>query len=102
MGNEDPRYYEPSDHVSENNLQERQVAPIGHARNTDDGQCARLRGDDREHDRPPGNVTVGEKIIFEGALFLAELQSERGDAREIKDNDEQVQPVKAHLVSHYT
>jgi len=52
-GEEQRRDADPAHQVAEGELQERQVSPGGDAGDRDDGEGARLGGDDRQHDRPP-------------------------------------------------
>jgi len=83
--------------ISEDHLQEGEVSAISDAGNADDGERAGFRRHDREHDGPPRHVAVGEEVVLQRALLLSELQTERGDAREIEGNDEKVEPVKTHV-----
>src|SRR6185369_8269660 len=87
---------EASDDVSHDNLKKREVGVVGEAGNADDGERAGFGGYDREHDRPPGNVSVGEKIIFERLLALAEAQAEKRDCGEIDRDDGEVERVQSH------
>ena len=47
-------------------------------------------------DRPPGNVAVGQEIIAQGALALAEAQAEQRDAHEIQRDDREIESVQSH------
>jgi hypothetical protein len=61
-----------SDQVSEDDLEEAEVVVVGEAGDADDGERAGLGGDDGERDRPPGNVAVGEEVVAQRAMALAE------------------------------
>src|SRR5689334_22453981 len=62
--------------ISEDHLQERKVRVVSKAGDADDRERAGFRSDDRKHDGPPGNTSVGEEIIFERLLAFAEAESE--------------------------
>ena len=85
-----------SDDVAENELQKGEVGGERQARDADDGECAGFGGNDGERNRPPGNIAVGEKVIAQGALPLAESQAEQSDPCEINNNDQQVERIQAH------
>jgi hypothetical protein len=61
-----------SDQVSEDDLEEAEIVVVGEAGDADDGERAGLGGDDGERDRPPGNVAVGEEVVAQRAMALAE------------------------------
>jgi hypothetical protein len=77
-------------------LQKRHVAAVRQAGNADDGKRAGFRGDDGERNRPPGHVTIGEKVVAKRALAAAEADAEGRDARQVHGNDDQVQPIQSH------
>jgi len=53
----------PRNEVSKNQLQESEVGIVGEAGDADDGQRAGLGGHNRERNRRPWNVLVGQEII---------------------------------------
>ena len=54
-------------------------------RHPNDGQRARLRGDDRETDAPPGNVAAAEEVVARVALVMPEPHAQADDAPEVGD-----------------
>src|SRR5262249_48618238 len=85
------------DYVAENHLQECEIGVVGEAWDADDGERAGFGGNDRERNRPPGNVAIGQKVIAQRTLLLAEAQSEQSDAYQVKGDDSEVEAVEAHL-----
>jgi len=81
------------DHIAHHHLQKSKIRIVGESGNTDDGQRARFRGHNRERNRPPGNLAVGEKIIPHRPLPLAETQPKQRDASQVRRNNQQVDPI---------
>src|SRR5580704_5906520 len=53
-----------SSQISKDHLEKREIRIVSQARNTNDGERAGFRGNDRESDGPPGNIAIREKVIF--------------------------------------
>ena len=87
-----------ANNVSEHNLQEGEIALIRQPGNADDGQRAGLGRNNRERNRPPGNVAVGQKVVTQRALPLAKAQPEQSDPRQIDCDDRKIKTVQAHLI----
>src|SRR5512147_2537198 len=86
----------PPHDVAHHQLQERHVAAVGEAGNADDSQRAGFGGHDGERDRPPRHVAVGEEVVAQRALPLAEADAKGGDPRQVHRDDNQVQPIQSH------
>src|SRR5439155_7023000 len=95
-GNEEQAHQDPSDDVAEHELQERHVAGIRHGRYADEGQRARLGGDDGEADGPPGDRSAGEKVIAGRLLKARELGSKHRDGQQVAADHEVVNPGEDH------
>ena len=54
--------------VAGRDLEKREVAEVGEAGDADEGEGARLRGDDRDEDGPPGDGVVGDEVVAGVAL----------------------------------
>ena len=98
VGHHHDRQQHAGDHVADDHLDEHQVSAVGDRRHADDGQCARLGGDDRHADAPPGNVPAAKEVVAGRVLVAAEPQAEGDDPGEIADNDDPVDgaEVTAH------
>ncbi len=83
-------------HVSQHHLQKSQVGVVGEAGNADDGQGAGLSRHDRQRNRPPGNIAVGEKVVAQRALPLAEAQAKQRDPRQVQRDDGEIKLVENH------
>src|SRR5579871_2552240 len=83
MGQQYKADNDASDDVAENELQKGEVRGERKAGNADDRERTGFSGDDGKRNRPPGNIAVGEKVIAQGALPLAESQAEQSDPCEI-------------------
>src|SRR4029077_20191203 len=84
------------DHVSQHDLQEHQVGVIGQSGNANDGESAGFRCDDGERNRPPWDIAIGEKIVPQRALLLAEAQPEERNPRQVQPDNREVKLVQAH------
>src|SRR5581483_993570 len=69
------------DQVSKNELQKAEIAIIGESGNADHGQRARLGGDNRERNGPPGDIAIGEEIAFQRAIGRTEMNPKQRDAK---------------------
>jgi hypothetical protein len=104
FGQEDKRDDDASDHVTEDDLKEAEVAGESYAGNGDDGEDRGFGGDNGEGYGPPGNGIVGEEVILEG-LFrfavgaggygFAEAKPEEGDAEQIGNDECEIEGVEA-------
>src|SRR4051812_29442510 len=84
--------------IPEDDLQELQVGVVGESGNTDDGQGAGFSRNDRERDRPPGNIPVGEEVVFQRALTFSELKPKQSYSREVRRDDQVIESTKAHAL----
>src|SRR6185312_8634278 len=96
MGQQYKADNDTADNVAENELQKGKVGGERQPGDTDDGERTGFGCDDGERNRPPGNIAVGEKVIAQGALPLAEAQAEHSDPCEINNNNQQVERIQAH------
>ncbi len=96
MRQQDKADDETPHHVSQHHLQKRQIGVVSQTGNTDDGERAGFRRDDRKRNRPPGNVPVGQKIVAQGALLLAKAQSKQSDPSQVKRDDGEIKLVQNH------
>ena len=71
MGQENKADHDTAHDIAHHHLQKGEIGIVGQTRNADDGQCAGFRRNDGKRNRPPGNIPVSQKIIAQGALFLA-------------------------------
>ena len=62
-GDEQHRDGEAPDHVTKDELKKREVTQVRKARDTDEGDGARLGGNDRPHDRPPRDAVAADEIV---------------------------------------
>src|SRR5580704_2742230 len=85
-----------SHEISQNDLQEGEIGIVGKAGNADDGERAGFGRNNRKRDRPPGNIAVGQKVIAQSPLTLAEAQAEQSDPHEVKRNDREIEFVEFH------
>ncbi len=79
-----------TEQVPERQLQEPESAQVGDARDAEEGEGARLRGDDREHDRAPGQGPAPEEIVAAAALAATQPGAPQRDARQVEDEDGEV------------
>src|SRR5581483_5808512 len=86
----------PADEIPEDDLQKGEVGVVSEAGDADDRQGAGLGSDDGESDRPPRDVAIGEKVVFQGFLAFAKAQPEQGDTRQINSDDREIDMVETH------
>src|SRR5208283_4878004 len=86
------------DEIANHQLQEGEIGVIGKARHADDGEGAGFSGNDGERNRPPRDVTAGEKVIAQRPLSLAKTQSEERDAQQIDCDQRKIKLVQCHCV----
>ena len=67
-----------SEDVAGGDLQESEIAEVGEPGDRDEGERARLGGDDGEHHRPPRDRAVGDEVVGGVLLAAAEPQPQRG------------------------
>src|SRR5439155_1054001 len=79
---------------AENDLDERHVPAVSHCRDADDGEGARLRGDDGEADAPPGRVFAAKEVVAGVALVFAEPHAKSDDAAQIAQDDQPIGKVE--------
>ena len=101
-GDEQQADDDAADDVAERELQKRHVAGVRGGGNADEGQRARLGGDDREADGPPGHAAVGQEVVARRLLEPREPGSEGGDGGEVAADDEVVSPGERHCVQQST
>src|ERR1035438_5119169 len=87
-----------SDDVPHYHLQEREIRIVGEARNADDGQSAGLGGHDRQRNRPPRNIAIGEEVIPHRPLPLAKAQPEERDSCQVCRDNQQVDPIQSQVI----
>src|SRR5207237_8495215 len=73
-------------------LQEPEVAGVRETRRADERDRARLRRDDREHERPPGDAMAGDEVVRRVALAPPQVHPERRDAREVRHEHRGIEP----------
>ncbi len=71
-------------------MQESEVGIVGESGDADDGQRAGFGSHNRERNRRPWNVLVGQEIIAQRALLFTKAQPKESDARQIGGDDGQV------------
>ncbi len=82
--------------IAHHHLQKCEIGIVSQTWNADDSESARFRRDDGERNRPPGYVTIGEKIRAQRALLLAKAQPEQGYPRQVQRDNREVELVQAH------
>jgi hypothetical protein len=82
--------HNPAQQISENNLQKSPVTREGQAGDADDGKRARLGRHDRERNRPPRKLAIGEEVTFQRTVRAAKPQAKQGDPNEINPNQRQI------------
>src|SRR5260221_13089301 len=87
-----------ADHGTQQKLQKSKIRIGGEAGNTDYGQRASLRRHNRQRNCPPRNIAVGEKVVSYRALPLAKPQPEQRDPRQVRRNNQQVDPIQSQAV----
>ena len=88
------REQDAGDDVPDDDLEEGHVSAVGHGGHADDGERARLGGDDGEANAPPRNVFAAEEIVAGVALVFAEPDAEPDDAQQIGEDDQPVREVE--------
>ena len=88
---------EPRDDVTDDHLDEGDVAPVGQRRHADDGERARLRRHDGQADGPPRRVAIAEKIVARVVLVFAKPHSQRNDAAEVGEDNDPVGKVEIRV-----
>ena len=63
MRQQQETYDDSARDISHGDLQKRHIGAVGQSGNADDGQRAGFGGYDRKRNRPPWNVTSGEKVV---------------------------------------
>ena len=66
-GDEEDGDEQPPDDVADHELEERPVAAVGGAGGADEGERARLGGDDAGGDGPPRHAARGQEVVAHGA-----------------------------------
>ena len=82
------------DDVADDHLNEHDVGAVGDGGDADDGECARLGGDDGDADAPPRDVAAAEEVVAGVALVFAEPDAEANDTGEVGDDDEPVGEIE--------
>src|SRR4029453_15966191 len=78
-------------HEAEGELQEGEVAAGAGARDGDDGDCGGLGRDDRQEDRPGGQVARTEEIVARGLLMPGHPQTDTERDRTVRNDDREVE-----------
>ncbi len=90
LGQEEQSDDDAAEEITEDELEEAEVAAEGERRSADDGESTGFGGDDREGDSPPGSVATAEKVIFESRLFIFKLRAKPGDKNQVESDDRKV------------
>jgi len=101
MWHEHHRQNDSGDDVTDDHLDKTDVSAVGNAGNADDGERARLGGDDGQPDAPPRNVFAAEEVVASVVLVFAEPNSQANNAEQIQGNDRPITAaeVTVHLES---
>ncbi len=81
---------DPADQIPERHLEPGEVGARPDAGEGNDGDGRRLGGDDGQHDRPPGQAAVSEKVVARVPLPTGEQQASGDDRGEIHGDDRDV------------
>ena len=90
---EDGGDHDPPEDVAESQLQEREIAPVGHAGDAQEGRRAGLGRDDRDHDRPGGDVALAQEISLQPLRSRAQPGPEQGATGDVDRDHGQVDRV---------
>jgi hypothetical protein len=92
VAREEPRRHaEAPDQVAEGELQEAQVAAGADAGDRDDGERARLGRDDRQQDRPRGEVARTEEIVGRARLPPRDPETDAEAQQEVDADDPEIE-----------